>query len=237
MKIDFNRQIKRKHTDCAKWDGQGGDYIPLWIVDMDLPVAEPVLEALKNRLEHPFLGYTFPGESVYQAVISYYEERQRVILHHSASKTYNIPGLPLAFAVIPNEELKHKYEEVAATMHAPFDTLSFIAFEAAFTKGEEWRQELLKYLRENKKWLDERISWIPGLSICHSEGTYLGWIDARETGVSDPDGFFMKEAGVKFNDGDSFSAPGFVRVNFACPRSYLEEAFDRVEKALQSKNV
>ena len=104
MKIDFNRQINRKHTDCAKWDGQGGDYIPLWIADMDLPVAEPVLEALKNRLEHPFLGYTFPGESVYQAVISYYEERQRVILHHSASKTYNIPGLPLAFAVIPNEE-------------------------------------------------------------------------------------------------------------------------------------
>ena len=66
MKIDFNRQINRKHTDCAKWDGQGGDYIPLWIADMDLPVAEPVLEALKNRLEHPFLGYTFPGESVYQ---------------------------------------------------------------------------------------------------------------------------------------------------------------------------
>ena len=149
MKIDFNRQINRKHTDCAKWDGQGGDYIPLWIADMDLPVAEPVLEALKNRLEHPFLGYTFPGESVYQAVISYYEERQRVILHHSASKTYNIPGLPLAFAVIPNEELRHKYEEVAATMHAPFDTLSFIAFEAAFTKGEEWSQELWKYLREN----------------------------------------------------------------------------------------
>ena len=141
--------------------------------------------------------------------------RQRVILHHSASKTYNIPGLPVAFAIIPNEKLRHKYEEVAATMHAPFDTLSFVALEAAFTKGEEWRQELLEYLRENKKWLDERISRIPGLSICHSEGTYLGWIDARETGLSDPAGFFMKEAGVKFNDGESFSAPGFIRVNFA----------------------
>ena len=158
--------------------------------------------------------------------------RQRVILHHSASKTYNIPGLPVAFAIIPNEKLRHKYEEVAATMHAPFDTLSFVALEAAFTKGEEWRQELLEYLRENKKWLDERISRIPGLSICHSEGTYLGWIDARETGLSDPAGFFMKEAGVKFNDRESFSAPGFIRVNFACPRAYLEEAFDKVEKAL-----
>ena len=75
MKIDFNRQINRKNTDCSKWDGQGGDYIPLWVADMDFPVAEPVLEALKKRLEHPFFGYTFPGESVYQAVISYYKRR------------------------------------------------------------------------------------------------------------------------------------------------------------------
>lgn len=51
MKIDFNRQINRKNTDCSKWDGQGGDYIPLWVADMDFPVAEPVLEALKKRLE------------------------------------------------------------------------------------------------------------------------------------------------------------------------------------------
>ena len=75
MKIDFNRQINKKNTDCSKWDGQGGDYIPLWVADMDFPVAEPVLEALKKRLEHPFFGYTFPGESVYQAVISYYKRR------------------------------------------------------------------------------------------------------------------------------------------------------------------
>ena len=145
--------------------------------------------------------------------------RQRVILHHSASKTYNIPGLPVAFAIIPNEKLRHKYEEVAATMHAPFDTLSFVALEAAFTKGEEWRQELLEYLRENKKWLDERISRIPGLSICHSEGTYLGWIDARETGLSDPAGFFMKEAGVKFNDGESFFCSRFYPCEFRLPQS------------------
>ena len=371
MKYNFDEVIDRSSNRSSKYDERvkkfgTADVIPLWVADMDFPVAEPVLEALKKRLEHPFFGYTFPGESVYQAVISYYKRRydfdvkkewilfnhgvntgnniaaralggtimvatpmyphinqklpqeagkpvirvplkqenglytfdfeamekavtqdvttfvlcnphnpvgrvftgkeleelfafaarhdivvvadeihsdlilegehipaitlneaarQRVILHHSASKTYNIPGLPVAFAIIPNEE-------VAATMHAPFDTLSFVALEAAFTKGEEWRQELLEYLRENKKWLDERISRIPGLSICHSEGTYLGWIDARETGLSDPAGFFMKEAGVKFNDGESFSAPGFIRVNFACPRAYLEEAFDKVEKAL-----
>lgn len=378
MKIDFDRQINRKNTDCAKWDGQDKDCIPLWIADMDFPVAEPILEALKKRLEHPFFGYTFPGERVYQAIISYYESRygfhvkkewilfnhgvnmgnniaaralggtimvatpmyphinqklskesgkpvirvplknengwytfdfeamekavtkevttfllcnphnpvgrvftkkeleelfdfaarhdivvvadeihsdlilegehipaitlseaarQRVILHHSASKTYNIPGLPVAFAIIPNTELRQKYEEIAATMHAPFDVLSFVALETAFTKGEEWRQELLNYLRENKKWLDERISQIPGLSICHSEGTYLGWIDARETGLKDPAAFFIKEAGVKFNDGESFSAPGFIRVNFACPRAYLEEAFERVENVLKNKSV
>ena len=62
--------------------------------------------------------------------------RQRVILHHSASKTYNIPGLPVAFAIIPNEKLRHKYEEVAATMHAPFDTLSF---DIRQRRGAGWK--------------------------------------------------------------------------------------------------
>ena len=60
MKIDFNRQINRKNTDCSKWDGQGGDYIPLWVADMDFPVAEPVLEALKKT----------PGTSIFRIYIS-----------------------------------------------------------------------------------------------------------------------------------------------------------------------
>ena len=107
MKIDFNRQINRKNTDCSKWDGQGGDYIPLWVADMDFPVAEPVLEALKKRLEHPFFGYTFPGESVYQAVISYYKRRydfdvkkEWILFNHGVNTGNNIAARALGGTIM-----------------------------------------------------------------------------------------------------------------------------------------
>ena len=60
MKIDFNRQINRKHTDCAKWDGQGGDYIPLWIADMDRGYGSSGGRTCFRSIEKP-LGASFFG--------------------------------------------------------------------------------------------------------------------------------------------------------------------------------
>ena len=70
MKYNFDEVIDRSSNRSSKYDERvkkfgTADVIPLWVADMDFPVAEPVLEALKKRLEHPFFGYTFPGESVY----------------------------------------------------------------------------------------------------------------------------------------------------------------------------
>jgi len=46
-----------------------GDLLPLWVADMDLPVAKPIIDALKKRVEHPFYGYTKPGSSVINSVV------------------------------------------------------------------------------------------------------------------------------------------------------------------------
>ncbi|MGZ7159930.1 MAG: MalY/PatB family protein [Methanobacterium sp.] len=74
MKYDFNQICNRKNTDCLKWDmiqpvfGKE-DIIPMWVADMDFPVAQPVINALKKRADHPFYGYTKPGSSVVEAVV------------------------------------------------------------------------------------------------------------------------------------------------------------------------
>jgi cystathionine beta-lyase len=74
VKYDFDEIKNRKNTDSLKWDlmepilGRG-DLIPLWVADMDFPVADPVREALKKRVEHPFYGYTQPGSSVVNSVV------------------------------------------------------------------------------------------------------------------------------------------------------------------------
>jgi cysteine-S-conjugate beta-lyase len=74
MKYDFDIVCDRKNTGCSKWDmvktifGHE-DVIPMWVADMDFPVAEPIVEALKKRAEHPFYGYTQPSPGVVEAVV------------------------------------------------------------------------------------------------------------------------------------------------------------------------
>ena len=74
MKYDFNQICDRKNTSCAKWDSAQSifghdDVIPMWVADMDFPVASPIVEALKKRVEHEFYGYTTASTSVIQAVV------------------------------------------------------------------------------------------------------------------------------------------------------------------------
>ena len=66
MKYDFDRLVSRAGTNSAKWDARENmfgsqDVIPMWVADMDFPTAQPIVDALKNRAEHPFYGYTTLG--------------------------------------------------------------------------------------------------------------------------------------------------------------------------------
>ena len=78
---------------------------------------------------------------------------------------------------------------------------------------------------------------MPGLSMTRPEATYLAWIDCREMmaarGVADPAAFF-EAAGVGLSDGSAFGAPGFLRLNFGCPRATLDAALARMAHALDA---
>ncbi|MDD5702690.1 MAG: pyridoxal phosphate-dependent aminotransferase [Dehalococcoidales bacterium] len=74
MKYDFGQECCRKNTDSIKWDclqpifGRE-DIIPMWVADMDFPVAQPIVDALTRRAQHPFYGYTQAGPTVIEAVV------------------------------------------------------------------------------------------------------------------------------------------------------------------------
>lgn len=55
---DFNQIINRKNTSSEKWDNQGGDYIPLWVADMDFKSPQPITDAIIKRANHGVFGYT-----------------------------------------------------------------------------------------------------------------------------------------------------------------------------------
>ena len=158
----------------------------------------------------------------------------RTITLLAPSKTYNIPGLGCSFAVISDPALRKRFVKAAGRIVPHVNLLGYTAAEAAYRQGEGWRQALLAYLRGNRDLVETEINAIPGLSITHVEATYLAWIDTRPAGIPDP-GRFFEEAGVGLSDGADFGAPGFVRLNFGCPRSLLVEALKRMAGALDGQ--
>ncbi len=158
------------------------------------------------------------------------ELAQRTITLLAPSKTFNIPGLGFSFAVIPDPTLRARFRAKMKGIVPDINVLAYYAAQAAYQEGEAWRQELIAYLRGNRDRVGEAMRAVPELKIASAEATYLAWIDARGLSVKDPQRFFER-AGVGLSDGADFGAPGFVRLNFGCRRTLLEEALQRLVKA------
>jgi cysteine-S-conjugate beta-lyase len=159
----------------------------------------------------------------------------RTITLMAASKTFNLPGLGCAFAVVSNPSLRKRLERAAAGIVPRVTAPGFVATLAAYRDGEPWRLALVDYLRGNRDLVMDRIQAMAGLSMTPLEATYLAWIDVRATQLREPAKFF-EQAGVGLYDGKVFDGEGYVRLNFACPRSVLVKALDRMEEALQTSN-
>jgi cysteine-S-conjugate beta-lyase len=162
------------------------------------------------------------------------EAAQRTITLFAPSKTFNIPGLGCSFAVIGDPSLRLAFRKAMGRIVPHVNLLGLTAALAAYRHGEEWRRELIVYLRGNRDLVTAEIAAMPGLAMAHVEATYLAWIDARSTGIADPAAFF-EEAGVGLSDGADFGAPGFVRLNFGCSGTLLMEALRRMRTALAEK--
>ena len=155
----------------------------------------------------------------------------------SASKTFNLPGLNCAFAIVPNERLRKSFVNNRLEVIPSTNVTGYTATLAAFRDCEDWRIELVNYFRGNRDIVYEFINdKIPRLSMDNVEATYLAWIDARELKVSDPVCFFER-AGVGLSDGRNFHGQGYVRLNFGCPRETLLEALDRMKRAVEELNI
>ncbi len=163
------------------------------------------------------------------------EVAERTITLMAPSKTFNLAGLGCAFAVIPSERLRRLFMQAKAGIVPMLNPYGYLAAEAAYRHGEEWRQSLLAYLRGNCATVEQGIGNMPGgLSMAPVEGTYLAWIDVRRTHLEEPVRFF-EEAGVGLQDGRDFDRAGFVRLNFGCPRSVLQEGLKRMQQALERR--
>lgn len=156
---------------------------------------------------------------------------RRTITLIAPSKTYNIPGLGCALAVVSDPALRQRVREAMRGIVPHVNVLGYAAAEAAWRYGEPWRRALVDYLRGNAGRVVEAVGAMPGLRTTPVEATYLAWIDATALGIEDPAAHF-EAAGVGLSSGADFGAPGFVRLNFGCTRATLDHALVRMAAAV-----
>jgi cysteine-S-conjugate beta-lyase len=151
----------------------------------------------------------------------------------AASKTFNLAGIQAASVIIPNEEIRRKYNASLKTLSLHMESyFGLTAIESSYTYGDEWLDQLLEYLEGNLNALLEFAEkHLPQVKIIKPEGTYLVWMDCRS--ISDNPQvlkqLMFEKAGVAFSEGSVFGkqGAGFLRVNIACPRSILMEALEK----------
>ena len=149
----------------------------------------------------------------------------------AASKAFNIAGLASSWAVIANPELRQAFKDEMHGIISEVNPFGYTATLTALEKGDEWIATMNDYLRGNRDYLLAEFSQIDGIRMLPLESTFLAWLDVSELKLKDPCAFF-EAAGVGLSAGEGFNAPGFLRLNFGCARSVLEEAIKRMKKAL-----
>lgn len=158
------------------------------------------------------------------------EVSRRSVTLMSPNKTFNFPAAGVAFAIIEDAQLRAAFSrDHHATLHDA-SVFGYIGALAAYRHAQPWLDAQLAYLRSNRDLVEAMVAETPGLTMAHTEATYLAWIDASGLGVEDPFAHFLAH-GVALSPGAQFGSPAFVRLNFGTQRARLSEALDRMRVA------
>lgn len=387
MKYNFDEVVDRKNSNSSKWNSSemkyNKDILPMWVADMDFKVADEILDALKEPIEHGVLGYNIIPDSFYKSIIDWINKKygwkvkqewisfipgivpgvsiavnefaeendeiliqppvyhpfyrvakinNRVIVENplianenkykmdfkdmknkitektklavlcsphnpvgrvwkreeldefasicienniiivsdeihsdlilkgnnhtptatlsdkvmmntitfmAPSKTFNIPGLFASVAIIPNDEIRDKFQRRLEKLELTNgNTFSVAGFEAAYNHGQEWLDEALEYIEDNidfaVKYINENIN---NVKTYKPEGSYLLWLDFNETGKTpkELEELLLNKGKVMLNNGVMFGpgGEGFFRLNVGCARSVLEDGLKRIKLAVE----
>jgi cystathionine beta-lyase len=208
------------------------------------------LEALAEiALEHDLIvvsdeihsDLVFPGHRHVPFATLGPEIAERTITLTSATKAFNLAGLPCAFAIFGSDRVRRPFDELPPHVLGHGGILDDAATVAAWTDGQPWLDVVLDYLLENRRLLEDTLAReLPEIRFAPPEATYLAWLDCRDLELpSDPFDFFLREARVAFSRGADFGSPGegFVRLNFATSKAILSEILERMASAWRRRSA
>lgn len=165
------------------------------------------------------------------------ELADRTITCTAASKSFNIAGLGMSNIIIKNKKLRDEFQKGLDMASIRTSMMGIKGTEVAYSECEDWLDEFLEIIDKNQrlvnKFFTEKYPMIKAPLI---EGTYLQWIDFREYKLSNEEleKLMQEKAEVFLDEGYIFGelGNGFERINLAAPTIVIEEALNRIGKAL-----
>jgi len=201
----------------------------------DICIEHDIL-IISDEIHHDLI---LPGNNhtVFSTISEEFE--QKTIVCTAPSKTFNLAGLQVSNIIIPDEKLRESFINTIVHKNGIGIPNSFgiVAMIAAYNEGEEWLEQVLRYIDSNFHFLHEFVTnEIPDVKYIKPEGTYLAWLDFNSLGLNDEDlkDLILNKAKIALDNGKLFGlgGEGFQRINVACSKSILEETMDRIKKVV-----
>lgn len=168
------------------------------------------------------------------------EISNNMVTFTAPSKSFNIAGMGMSNIIIKNEKLREQFIEGIKTISAnPSTAIGYKACEIAYNECEDWLDECISVIDKNQRLVHEFFEKKhPEIKAPLIEGTYLQWIDFRSLSMNyeQLEDFMINKAELFLDEGYIFgeNGRGFERINLAAPTEIIEEALERLDKALDS---
>ncbi|UKK74362.1 PatB family C-S lyase [Segatella bryantii] len=160
------------------------------------------------------------------------------ITFQAPTKTFNIAGIISSYAIVPNEKIRKVfYHWLTANELDEAHIFAHIATIAAFRKGEEWRKQMLAYVEDNIKFVEDYCKEkMPQIRPLRPQASFLVWLNCRDLHLSHNQllDLFIDKAHLALNDGEMFGpgGEGFMRLNVGCPRPLIAQALSQLAEAI-----
>lgn len=164
------------------------------------------------------------------------EIADRLVMMTATTKTFNIAGAHIGNVIIPDPALRRAFAGTMAAMGISPNSFGMHMATAAYSpQGAEWVDALCVYLDGNRKVFEDGMAAIPGVRVVPLQSTYLEWVDFTGTGMDEAAlrRRIEQGAGVAANHGSTFGSggAGCMRFNIATPRSRVQDAVARLQRA------
>ncbi|NQU04066.1 MAG: aminotransferase class I/II-fold pyridoxal phosphate-dependent enzyme, partial [Syntrophaceae bacterium] len=182
-------------------------------------------------------SFVYSGDK-YKSLVSFPGAKDIVVQVNSFSKVYAMTGLRVGYLAASRERLLQflKYHH---TVNISANVPSQKACITALKGPQDCVAQMKAAYQKRRDVVVERLNDIPGVHCFTPQGAFYAFADIRELGVPSLDlvQYLVKEAGVVLTNGSGFGCEGFIRVSYAADIAKIEEAMDRMKKAIVNMPV